>query len=177
MGLDSYIFKTTKQGAMAKKKEILNARNKDRSQGLTCGGFTLLVSCFGTDKCNYIDDLHPDVYWRKHNHITAWVSEKVFGNPKGNIPKYIGVLTKNDLLALSEDCRKVIEHCVLPNGELNIDKAYCEEVFPNLDMAFSGSRLYDQYFIEEITHSMNDIDRLLLSSKHPNVRFIFYADF
>jgi hypothetical protein len=178
MGLDSYIFKTTKQGAMAKKKEIFNARNKDRSQGIDCGGFTLFVSCFGDDGCsNYINNLHPDVYWRTHNHITAWISEKIFGNPKGNIQKYIGVLTKKDLLALRDDCRKVIEHCVLPNGELNIDEAYCEEIFPNLDMAFSGNRSYDQYFIEEITDSMNDIDRLLLSSKHPSVRFIFYADF
>ena len=52
-----------------------------------------------------------------------------------------------------------------------------QEIFPSLDMAFSGNRSYDQYFIEEITDSMNDIDRLLLSSKHPSVRFIFYADF
>lgn len=177
MGLDSYIFKTTKQGVMAKKKEILNARNKNRSQGIDCGGFTLFVNFFGTDRCNYMDNLHPDVYWRKYNHITAWISEKVFGNTKGNIQKYIGVLTKNDLLALRDDCRKVIEHCVLPNGEINIDEAYCEEIFPNLDTAFSGNRLYDQYFIEEITNTMNDIDRLLLSPMHPSVRFIFYADF
>ena len=177
MGLDSYIFKTTKQGVMAKKKEILNARNKDRSQGINCGSFMLLLSYTGDDCNKHMNSLCPDVYWNKHNHITAWISEKIFGNPKDNIQKDIGVLTKKDLLALRDDCRKVIEHCVLPNGELNIDEAYCEEIFPNLDIAFSGNRSYDQYFIEEITDSMNDIDRLLLSSKHPSVRFIFYADF
>jgi len=136
MGLDSYIFKTTKQGAMAKKKEILNAKDKDLQQGINFGDHTIFIYPRGEGRNNHIECLNPDVYWIKYNHITAWVSEKVFGNTGGTMGKYIGVLTKQDLLALREDCRKVIEHCVLPNGELNIDEAYCKEIFPSLDIEY-----------------------------------------
>ena len=76
MGLDSYIFKTTKQQAMAKRKEILIARNKDRSNGISAGnGMTIFAT---TNYSEYINRLKPDIYWRKYNQISAWLSEKVF---------------------------------------------------------------------------------------------------
>ena len=174
MGLESYIFKTTKQVAIEKKKQILTARNNAKSKGVNCGGMVLFINDAAR---NYIQAAHPDIWWYKRNHITAWISERVFRNPKGDIQKYIGTLTRCDLLNLREDCRKVLEHCVLPNGKLNIDEVYCKQIFPQFNLPLSGNSLYDQYFIEEIRDSMNDIDVLLGSSNYPSARFIFYIDY
>ena len=44
MGLESYIFKTTKQGAIEKKKQILTARNNAKSKGVNCGGMVLFIN-------------------------------------------------------------------------------------------------------------------------------------
>ena len=103
--------------------------------------------------------------------------EKVFKNPKGDIIKFIDEISKADLLKLREDCRKVLEHCIMSNGEINIDKTYCKNIFPCLTGYFTGSVLYDQYFIEDIKNAMNDIDRLLLTSYHPDTVFIFFMDY
>ena len=177
MSLDSYIFKTTKKGVMAKKKEIINARNKDLSQGVKCGNQTVFVYRLGDDRSNAIDHLKPDVHWRRYNHITAWISEKVFGNTGGKMDKYIGVLTKEDLLALKDDCWKVFQHCILPDGTLSIDETYCAEIFPTLNMAYSGSAAYDKDFIEEIFNALDGIERLLRLATRPDVCFVFFAYF
>lgn len=175
MGLDSYIFKTTKQQAMTKRKEILIARNKDRSIGLSAGnGMTIFAT---TNYSEYINRLKPDIYWRKYNQISAWLSEKVFNNQKDNIDKYIGVITKKNLSELKDDCEKVIEHCIAPDGQICIDEEFCKNIFPCIKGSFMGSTSYDEWFIKDIKNAMDDIDRLLSSSKNPNVRFIFYMDY
>ena len=174
MGLESYIFKTTKQGAIEKKKQILTARNNAKSKGVNCGGMVLFINDAAR---NYIQAAHPDIWWYKRNHITAWISEKVFGNTGGKMDKYIGVLTKEDLLALKDDCWKVFQHCILPDGTLSIDETYCAEIFPTLNMAYSGSAAYDKDFIEEIFNALDGIERLLRLATRPDVRFVFFAYF
>lgn len=175
MGLDSYIFKTTKQQAMTKRKEILIAINKDRSAGVSAGnGFVIFP---GFSYSENIHKLKPDIYWRKYNHISAWLSEKVFNNPKDNIKKQIGVITKNDLSELKDDCEKVIKHCITPDGQINLDEEYCKNIFPCIKGSFMGSASYDELFVKDIKNAMDDIDRLLSSSKNPNVRFILLMDY
>ena len=40
-----------------------------------------------------------------------------------------------------------------------------------------GSASYDELFIKDIKNAMDDIDRLLSSSKNPDVRFILLMDY
>lgn len=170
MGLDSYIFKTTRQNADKKIDEILAVKQKGMEKAFHIDGidgFDFLID----EDMNYMDELNPDVYWRKYNHITAWFSEKVFGNPKGIIKTSIGVVPKSTLIKLRNACMDVLEYC-----KTTIDKEYCRKIFPYVDMAFSGDSDYNEGFIEELRKAKNDIDLLLFTSNNPNAVFIFYAD-
>ena len=173
MGLDSYIFKTTRQNAHKKIDEILAAKQKGMEKAYHINGFEFLIG----EDIKYMDELNPDVYWRKYNHITAWFSEKIFGNPKRIIKTRMGVVSKDILIKLRNDCKDVLDHCKTTSDRITIDEKYCRKIFPYLDMAFSGDADYNEWFIEELKDAKNDIDRLLLASNEPDVAFIFYADF
>lgn len=172
MGLDSYIFKTTQQEAPKTMEKILNTKLKGMENAIEFNGFFILIN----DDINYFNEMKPDIYWRKYNHITAWFSEKILENPKGIIKNNICVISKNTLIKLRQDCKKVLEHCITASGKIVIDKKYCNKIFPYLDMGFSGNADYTEDFIEELKDAKNDIDRLLLTSNNPDVAFIFYAD-
>ena len=175
MGLDSYIFKTTRQNAHKKIDEILAAKHKGMKKAFHFDGIDGFDFLIGEDM-NYMDELNPDVYWRKYNHITAWFSEKIFGNPKRVIKTRMGVVSKDILIKLRNDCKDVLEHCKTASGRITVDEKYCKKIFPYLDMAFSGDAGYNEEFIEEIKDAKNDIDLLLLTSNNPDAAFIFYAD-
>lgn len=177
MGLDSYIFKTTKQDAFMKIKEIIDAKDKGMENSFHIDGIGDVCFLLG-ENINYMDELKPDIYWRKYNHITAWFSEKIFGNPKGIIKTKMGILQKDVLIKLRNDCQDVLDHCNASSKKnITINKKYCKKIFPCLDMAFSGDADYNMDFINELKDAKKDIDRLLLVSNEPNVAFIFYADF
>lgn len=173
MGLETYIFKSKKEDLWAKCQEIEHARQQAFSKAMHTPIGVMLFD----GQMNYMEKLNPDIEWVKFNHITAWFAEKVFDNPKGEISANIGFLTKDNLVALRKDCKKVLERCVMPDGKLKIDEKYCKKKFPYLDMAFSGSTEYDEWFIEEIKIAMQDIDKLLLTAHNPDLLFILYADF
>lgn len=52
-----------------------------------------------------------------------------------------------------------------------------KKFFPCIKGSFMGSASYDELFIKDIKDAMDDIDRLLLSSKNPNIRFILLLDY
>lgn len=175
MGLDSYIFKTTKQNTFNKIKEIMDTKDKGMKNAFHIDGIDDVCFLLGENK-NYMDELKPDIYWRKHNHITAWFSEKIIGNPKGIINTRMVIFEKGVLIKLRNDCKDVLDHCKTTSGKISIDEKYCKKRFPYLDMAFSGNADYNEEFIEELKHAKNDIDSLLLTSNNSDAAFIFYAD-
>ena len=172
MGLDSYIFKTTKGNELAKMREIKWTQLEGRKNAIVIGEMMLFIN----DDANYMDKLNYEVFWRKAGHVTAWVLSKVFKNDLENLHKGIGVITKDELKKLRNDCRNVLERCIKPDGEIVIDKEYCESIFPCLKMAFSGGTEYDEFFIDELKKASEDIARIFLTSNNPDVSFIFFAD-
>ena len=173
MGLDSYIFKTTKKEAKEKMKRILNTKKKAMENAITKDGFTFLIG----DAADYMDKQNPNIYWRKFNHITSWILHNIFKNPKGTILKDIGIIKKSDLIALRNECVKVLEHCKKSDGTIIMDENYCKSIFPYQARAFFGGIEYDEDFLEEIEIAKKDIDYLLFTSNKPDVTFIFYADY
>ena len=173
MGLDSYIFKTTKKDELAKMREIKQTQIEGRSKAIPFGNMMLFLD----DDANYMDKMDYEVYWRKAGYVTAWILQKVFKNDMDNITKAIGVISKDDFRKLRNDCRAVIEHCTKPDEKIVIDEEYCEKMFPYLNVAFSGCAGYDENFIDELKKASEDIARLFLTCNEPDTSFIFFADF
>lgn len=173
MGLDSYIFKTTKKEQHEKMYEIFSTKVKGRTKGIPLGDMVLFVD----DDANYMDELSPDIYWRKFNHVTAWISEKVLCNPKDKFQKSICVITKNDFSRLLDDCHKVLNHCITSDGTIVIDEKFCKEIFPSFQTLFGGSTDYDEFFIKELKTVITDLNNLLLTSNNNDASFIFCMDF
>ena len=90
MGLDSYIFKTTKGNELAKMREIKWTQLEGRKNGIVVGDMMLFID----DDANYMDKLDYEIHWRKFSHVTAWILSNVFENKPGNIQKSIGIITK-----------------------------------------------------------------------------------
>lgn len=175
MALETYIFKTNIEEAEKKAYEIVKTRNRALEQAYKdpTSGLVFLTE----DKMDYMDELNPDISWLRFNHITGWVSEKLFENPKDNLDINLCIACIEDLKNLRNDCRKVIDHCTMPDGSIKVDKKYCRKIFPSLDLPFSGNQEYDNVFIEEIKKAKQDIDILLLSSWQPDTLFVIYADY
>ena len=173
MGLDSYIFNTTKKDELAKMREIKQTQIEGRSKAITIGEMMI----FFDGDANYMDKLDYEVFWRKSGYVTAWILTKVFNNNVESIEKAIGVVTKDDLRKLRNDCRAVIEHCTKNDGTIVINEEYCEKMFPPLKIAFSGCTGYDEYFIYELKKASEDIARLFLTCNEPDTSFISFADF
>ena len=87
------------------------------------------------------------------------------------------MLTTKDLIALRNDCQKIINHCVVGGNEIKVDKKFCKKVFPYLDMDFSGDPEYNETFVEEIKSVIPDLDRLIMSAFDKDQLYILYADF
>lgn len=176
MGLDTYIFRTTKEERIEKMTEILNAREKDLEKGIPFGDTGLYM--FIGDTQSYIHELKPDIYWRKYNHITAWFSEKVLKNPRGTIKNNLGILGINELICFRNDCKKVLDKCEMPDGKIKIDKNYCKKIFPCLTtIPFAGNSDYNQEFIEDVKTALSNIDTLLLMCSNADSEFILLADY
>ena len=174
MGLDTYIFKTTTEQVMFKITELLDTRKEAEKQAFKSpNGYLFFID----DDMNYMDKLNPDIYWRKFNQITAWFSKNILDNTSGKMESRLGILTIDDLSNFRKDCYKILHHCTLPNGKLQINKSFCKKIFPQLNLPLSGNTNYDECFIEDIKTAIKDIDLLLLTSSHPNTLFIFYADY
>ena len=173
MGLETYIIKTEIDEVKSKIDEILRIRETIFSKALCVDGAYLLMN----DEMDYMDKIHTDACWVKCNHITAWIAEKVFKSPKHKIDAHIGLLTTKDLIALRNDCQKIINHCVVGGNEIKVDKKFCKKVFPYLDMAFSGDPEYNETFVEEIKSVIPDLDRLIMSAFYKDQLYILYADF
>lgn len=175
MGLDSYIFNTTKNKEREKILEVYNSINKARSNGIAVGDALMFFSIVGETGTAY--KLPSQVYWRKFNHVTAWLLQNALNNDLENLKRTIGVVTANKFKRLLKDCNKVLKHCSKQKGVFEIDEEYCKQYFPSFNYAFTGSQDYDENFIEELKTTVKDVKELLRKYDNPNASFIFCADF
>lgn len=122
-------------------------------------------------------------YWRKANAIHAWFSrlhEKETGEELDNC-QYMTV-SKEDLIKLRNDCKRVINSSKLvykkvPVKQYDYDKkeyvnttkmmkmlgdsSVAEELLPTQSGFFFGSTVYDEFYVEDLENTIEQIDNIL----------------
>ena len=118
-------------------------------------------------------------YWRKANAIHRWFVENV-QNDVDDCGRY--EVSKEQLETLLEVCNEVLENSELVEGEIGNgytfdsngkkikqytegkyieDPSVAEELLPTTEGFFFGSTDYDEYYIEDIKHTVDIIKKAL----------------
>lgn len=120
----------------------------------------------------------PVGYWRKANQIHNWFVQNVQGGVD-ECDEY--EVTKNQLLMLRNACAAVIEKAVLEYGQVHngdrlvdgkwepimergmivINPEVCEEMLPSVEGFFFGGTNYDEYYIDDLKHTVSVLDKVL----------------
>lgn len=87
-------------------------------------------------------------YWRKANAIHDWFVKNVQGGEDECKPHYVD---RDHLLALKELCEQVLE-----------DKTLALQLLPTTNGFFFGSTDYDQYYFDDLTQTVDIIERCLV---------------
>ena len=104
---------------------------------------------------NYVRDkthIHKteEIYWRKANEIHAWVVDNC---QYGEDDCYPHEVTEEQLVELKELCEEALN---------NPNKA--SELLPTRSGCFFGGTDYDEYYFEDLKHTVKEINRLLNSN-------------
>ena len=117
-------------------------------------------------------------YWRKANQIHNWFVENVQGGVDDCKEYYVECSQLEELL---NTCKKVLENTklvkgkvtngwhikdgkeepILEDGELIEDSSVAEELLPAASGFFFGSTEYDQYYIDDIKHTIEILQKAL----------------
>lgn len=144
-------------------------------------------------------------YWRKANAIHGWFERVLVsgddGNGFGNEPEELEnckpyLVTKDDLECLRDDCRYVIENSKLvpgkvingyryekdggwtPNlidGNVIEDATACEDVLPTQKGFFFGSTEYNEWYLEDVKYTYNQIEKILKETDFTRYEIIYCA--
>lgn len=118
------------------------------------------------------------IYWRKANQIHNWFVQNVQGGVDNCESYYVD---KEKLIELRDTCRRVLEATKLSpglvkNGEVAtdegwspileeggtiVDSSVAESLLPNQSGFFFGSTDYDEWYIRDLQHTADEIDRVL----------------
>lgn len=122
-------------------------------------------------------------YWRKANAIHAWFSrlyEKETGKELENCHNM--VVSKEDLIKLRDDCKRVINSSKLVYKDVPVrkydydkeeyvnstrmmkvlnDSSIAEELLPTQNGFFFGSTIYDEFYVEDLKNTIEQIDNIL----------------
>lgn len=101
-------------------------------------------------------------YWRKANQIHNWLVENIQDGVDDC--NYHREVTEEDLLELLDICKKVLDSCELiidENGKHVKDSSIAEELLPATPGFFFGSYEYDEWYVEDITNTIDIINKVL----------------
>jgi len=113
---------------------------------------------------DYSDMLEELAYFRKYNHLVAWVNKNV---QKVKNCSYI-TLTREQLQQLLEDAKKALQ----AYKEGNFDKI--KKLMPNASGFFFGDTEYNDYYKRKLEDTIEQIKRIL--NNYSDKEFIFQAD-
>jgi hypothetical protein len=118
------------------------------------------------------------IYWRKANQIHNWFVQNV-QDGKDDCGSYY--VDRDQLIQLRDTCRRVLEATklspglvkngdvmtkdgwspILEEGGIIVDSSVAESLLPNQSGFFFGSTDYDEWYIRDLEHTANEIDRVL----------------
>lgn len=122
-------------------------------------------------------------YWRKANQIHRWFVEEVQGGEDDCRDYYV---SREQLLKLRDLCKRVLDVVVTTDGAVNHGRAYttnregetvetiiqkkgevivnpevAEELLPTQSGCFFGQTDYDQFYLDDLRHTVEILDPLL----------------
>jgi hypothetical protein len=131
-------------------------------------------------------------YWRKANQIHNWFVENVqYGVDDCD---YHDEVTKETLEELLDACQRVLDSCelvigkikngerlengewvpILEDGQYVRDYSIAEELLPRCQGFFFGGYDYDQYYVEDIKHTIDIITKVLETTDF-ETQMIYYV--
>ena len=123
-------------------------------------------------------------YWRKANAIHAWFDRlyQSYGNEEELQNCQSIYVSKEDLIKLRQDCRKVLESSELDYKEVPVrqynvklgkyvdstrmlkvlvDSSVAEKLLPTQSGFFFGATVYDEGYVENLKSTIEQIDKIL----------------
>ena len=135
-------------------------------------------------------------YWRKANAIHGWFERKLGdGEPLRNCGDYH--VTKEDLEELQDLCKQVLAKTKTASGKVQNGSRYnhetnewdpiyedgktvvnpevAEELLPSQAGFFFGSTNYDQYYLEDLENTIEQIDNILHTTDFDREEIVYSA--
>lgn len=132
-----------------------------------------------SDNLDYIETSREIGYWRKANQIHQWFVDNVQNGEDECRPHYV---SRDKLTELRSVCQKIIDQCTLEPGptvrgnvlkpgvgivekdietKVMTNQALAAELLPVQSGFFFGSTEYDEWYMADITATIEIIDRCL----------------
>ena len=136
------------------------------------------ADAFGVDASRVTGVVEQVMYWRKANQIHAWFIDNVGDDQDGTNPRLV---SRTKLQLLHDTCVKVLEASrmvsgkvkngwtyeggvetpILEDGLLVANPAVAQELLPTQSGFFFGSTEYDQYYIDDLLHTVKGLEKIL----------------
>lgn len=174
MGLDMYLSKINSDVLAYKDIDMWDLKNTSPSL------YEKLEPYILKTKYGNFDTLTEEVgYWRKANAIHGWFVDNVQSGCD-DCESYL--VTKEQLEELLDVCKTVRESIVLVDGEIQngwstnkngalventergkrvLDTTVAEELLPTLGGFFFGGTDYDQWYVDDIEHTIDVLEKVL----------------
>lgn len=136
--------------------------------------------------------IHEQVgYWRKANQIHNWFVENIQNGVDDC--NYHREVTEEDLHELLDICERVLNSCKMVNGKIQNgtryengkmvpimedgkyvqDSSVAEELLPSTSGFFFGGTDYDEYYVEDIKHTI-DVVTTVLETTDFDKQMVYY---
>lgn len=133
-------------------------------------------------------------YWRKANAIHAWFERNIADGEIENCKEYM--VSKEDLEKLLSDCKAVLKSSKLVYKEVDVkqydyDKgdyilvkkmmkvlenpSVAEELMPTQSGFFFGSTLYNEFYVEDLEETINQVEEILATTDFDEYNIRYYA--
>ena len=134
-------------------------------------------------------------YWRKANQIHKWFSDHCAGGELENCEEYL--VTKEQLQELLSTCKKVMAVSKIVQGKVKNgthlnketnrwepiyedgktikDPSIAQEILPTEDGFFFGSTEYDQYYLEDVKSTIEQVEKILEETDFDEYEILYHA--
>jgi len=184
MGLDMYLEARRGIYTSTKEEEELNTRIRNALEEVGLEG----IGDYRTGNLDYVEITFEVGYWRKANAIHRWFVENV-QDGKDDCETYW--VSREKLEKLRELCKEVIAKAEIIDGTVTngyiienkkmkpivevgkrlANPEVAEEVLPTQEGFFFGNTDYDQWYMEDLKHTVEVIDKVLELPKEWEINY------
>ena len=158
MGLDMYLYREKYLSKEDNKIEITDVKTGKKEEYKSNGsGYGITIK----------DTI---AYWRKANQIHKWFVDNVQDGEDDCGYYYVSRDQLEELLAL---CKEVKAKSKLVDGKDIEDPSVAEELLPTTDGFFFGNTDYDNYYLDDINLTIEQLEEVLNNKDNEGVDFYY----